>query len=189
MPGAQGAQTADELAPTAVEYLPASHARQKLAASLPVVGAKVPARQSTQKTAENAPAVVEYLPTSQGTHAALLSLPLVGAYVPAMQSTQALDAFAPTLVLYLPDSHGMHPLVLVLPNVKENVPAAQSTHSCEPMLLEYLPAPARCCFRSLSEAGKGETNHSTRTRAALSAQRRIIEALELASRTRHARRA
>ena len=137
-------QTADELAPTAVEYWPASHAMHADAASLPVVGAKVPARQSTQKTAEYAPGVVEYLPASQGTHAVLLSLPLVAAYLPALQSMQALDEFAPMLVLYLPDSQGMHPLEFVLPNVKENVPAAQSTHSCSPMLLEYLPAPARC---------------------------------------------
>ena len=64
MPRGHGVQTLDEFAASVVENLPASHPMQSSGASLPVVGAYVPARQASQKAAEYAPGVLEYLPVS-----------------------------------------------------------------------------------------------------------------------------
>lgn len=70
VPGQHGLQTLLELAPNAVEYVPAGQLRQAAAA-------------------ESAPTAVEYLPAPHGMHVAPELAPVASEYVPAQQDWQS----------------------------------------------------------------------------------------------------
>ena len=106
-----------DVAPTAVEY--------------------VPATQSVHVSVDP----LDHDPASQLVHAVD---PANAENVPALHLLHPLDDDAPAFDEYDPDAHCKHTSDDAAPMLDEYVPAAQSRHTCvllAPMLLEYVPAP------------------------------------------------
>ena len=103
------AQSSQELAPTALLYLPTEH------------GVHEPATGN------------ENLPAPQLTHVKEEVAPVVPEYVPPAQSSQVAAEVAPTALLYLPTEHGVQvelPANEYVPGGHEVVPVAPARASC-----------------------------------------------------------
>lgn len=114
-PGMQFVQTADELAPQTIEYLPASHGMQSVSASFPVVSKYFPAAQFLHVLLACAPSTVEYLPALQFIQSDCLLLPSFGWYLPEMHREQEL-LDSPSISENVPGAHFKQFVALPLPD-------------------------------------------------------------------------
>ena len=119
VPAMQLVHTTDEIAPTAIEYVPAEHVMHALVPDTPEY---VPARQFVHTADEIAPTAIEYVPAVQFVHAVVPDTP---EYVPAGQLMHTADEIAPTSVEYAPAEQAMHALE---PVAALYCPAEHSVH-------------------------------------------------------------
>lgn len=114
-PAAQSKHAVTDVAPSCVEYFPATHSSQELA-----------------------PKVGENFPLGQSPHALSAAPPVLGRNLPVLHSVHS--ASKPNLAEYFPSSHARQSVSTLLPSVRSFLPAAQSVQLSGPRTALYVPA-------------------------------------------------
>ena len=144
-----------EVAPCAVEYLPAAQFSHVSALLLPILDAYLPLSHLEQSSMSSFPSVTKYVPGPHGRHVFADEAPVELEYVPATQFTQAVSSPLPSVSRYVPAMQFKHDELAypayfprmqdrqspidAAPGVAEYVPLSQTEHTDFPTVLLYRP--------------------------------------------------
>ena len=110
-----------------MEYFPVEHSRQLIDEMAPVAVEYVPAAQASQSDSESPPAEMRYFPAPHSVHVEAEDAPETDEYLPGAHRTQYVSSVLPWVEANLPGPHARHVSLDDAPIADEYLPASHAT--------------------------------------------------------------